>query len=213
MELDFRGLNSIAGAEFEEARKKDPPREPQAGLFEGGPYIDTPREKNTAEGREMALDGMGALQREAERRTAALENAADVYRRYQRDAIATAQLQAEILRGVKAGEGIYSLFLKATKAISLTVDNDLFYRQIAGDIPAIYGAGLLEAEPIELELKATEERLERLIAAEERETQADTRNRIQAAIRAHRERIAELKDKLGSRQGRTSIHPCVCASD
>ena len=193
MELDFRGLNSIAGAEFEEPQKKDPVITPQAGQNGAGEGNNTPASQKPAEGREMALNGMSGLQREAERRTAALETAADVYKRWQRDAIATAQLQSEILKGVKTGEGIYSLFLKACKAISLTTDNSLFYNQIAADIPAIYGAGLLEAEPIEIELQATRERLARLREAEERETQANTRKRIQTAIRAHTERIEELE--------------------
>ena len=45
---------------------------------------------------------------------------------------------------------IYSLFLKAVKAISLMTSNTVFYSQLEGDIRAIYGHGLLDPLPLQI---------------------------------------------------------------
>ena len=106
------------------------------------------------------------------------------------------QLQTEILKGIKAGADIYSLFLKATKAIALMTSNNLFYTQTEADIKAIYGRGLKEKPPLQIELKETEERLKKLIEAEQREDQTDSKERIQRAIKAHEAAIESLKNGI-----------------
>ena len=84
----------------------------------------------------MPLDGTQELQRRADNQRDAIARAAEVYKRYQANIKATETLQAEILKGVAAGEDIYQLFLKAAKALSLTISNDLFYLQIERDLAA-----------------------------------------------------------------------------
>ena len=50
-------------------------------------------------------------------------------------------------------EDIYSLFLKACKAVSLVTSNDIFYKQLEADIRTIYGEGLLEPIPLQMEIQ------------------------------------------------------------
>ena len=68
------------------------------------------------------------------------ERLAGVYKEYQQNIKTSSQLQTEILKGARAGEDIYSLFLKAVKAISLMTSNTLFYSQIEGDIREFWAA-------------------------------------------------------------------------
>ena len=75
-------------------------------------------------------------------------------------------------------------------------DNSAFYSQIEADTIAIYGAGLLQKDPLQIELADTRKRLERLQEAEGREQAPDARQRIKAAIEAHRKRVAELESLL-----------------
>lgn len=181
MELDFTGLKKLSH------------RSPQEGLLGGGQGRNPNKQENPAGGLTGATDGMGKLQREADRRKEETERNLEVYRTYQSNIKAAGQLRAEILKGAKNGESIYTLFLKAAKAISLMTSDSLFYSQLQDDITAIYGAGLLETIPLQMELTATQERLQRLREAETREPQS--RN-IQAAIKAHEQRAGELQNLI-----------------
>lgn len=120
----------------------------------------------------------------------------EVYRTYQENIKTSSTLQTEILKGLKAGEDAYSLFLKAAKAISLMTSNSLFYSQIEADIGAIYGRGLQHKPPLQKELQETQTRLQRLLEAEKREQHTDSRERIRAAIKAHRATIERLEDMI-----------------
>lgn len=116
-----------------------------------------------------------------------------VYNTYQTNVKKASGLRNEILKGVREGESIYLLFLQAVKALSLVEDNELFYRQIEQDILELYGEALREKEPLEIKVKTTKERLEKLIQAEKNETKPDAKDRIQSAIRAHKRKMEELK--------------------
>lgn len=125
-------------------------------------------------------------EREAEQRSL------EVYKTYQENIKTSSQLQTDILKGVKAGEDVFSLFLKAAKAVSLMTSNTVFYSQIEADLTAIYGRGLLYKPPLQKELQEAQTRLQRLTEAEKRETGTDSRERIKRAIEAHKRTIAEL---------------------
>lgn len=127
MGLDFTGLDSLAA-------EKQPTKTPQDGSLGQGEYKTTSCQDNAAEGRTAATGGTAILQREADNKRDALATAAAVYKRYQENIKATEILQAEILKGVAAGEDLQELFLKAVKALSLTISNDLFYNQIAATL-------------------------------------------------------------------------------
>lgn len=129
MELDFTGLDSLA-------EKKPPATTPQERVLGQGEYKNTSEGESPGDSLKMPLDGTQELQRRADNQRDAIARAAEVYKRYQANIKATETLQAEILKGVAAGEDIYQLFLKAAKALSLTISNDLFYLQIERDLAA-----------------------------------------------------------------------------
>lgn len=190
--LDFAGLFSPIEGE------KQAPESPTEPLLRAGEYKTITEPQKPAERLTEGLEGQQAkklyldTQREREDRQRSLE----VYRAYQENIKASSQLQTEILKGIKAGEDVYSLFLKAAKAISLMTSNKLFYTQIEADTRAIYGAGLNYKPPLQHELQDTQERLQRLLEAEKREQPPDSRERIRAAIKAHRAAIERLEDMI-----------------
>ena len=190
MQLNFTGLDKIASAENGQRNAT------QGATFTAVEYQTTTEREKPAEGQETAKNGNYQLQREADTRRDAIQTAADVYKRYQQATIDTAGLRSEILRGIRAGTDIYSLFLKAAKIVALTTDNSLFYEQIERELPAVYGIGLNIKDPLRIELQAAEERLKRLQDAEREERQPDIRETIQAAIREHQRLIQDLKAKL-----------------
>ena len=90
----------------------------------------------------------------------------------------TGSLRAEILKGIAAGHDIYSLFLKAAKAISLMAGDSAFYSQCEADILSIYGEGLLQPAPLEAELLAINNRIARKSEALQTITDPETQRRI-----------------------------------
>ena len=194
MELNLDRLNKLAFAGFsEEAPEKRPSTTPAEPLLEGGQYKTPTREEKPAEG---LTEGLGALQLEADRNKAEKDRSLEICRRYQENIRKSEQLQTDILKGARAGEDIYSLFLKAVEAISCMTSNPLFLSQIEGDIKTIYGRGLQEPAPLRLELRETQKRLDRLREAQQRETETDSLQRIAQAVKAHEARIAELTGQI-----------------
>jgi len=203
MELDFTRLNSLA------FMKKEAPKKPSETLKGEGEYKTPIEVKKPLETLTEGLEGINKLQREADRKKQDIDRSLAICREYQKT---SSQLQTEILKGVRAGEDIYSLFLKAVKAISLMTSNTVFYSQLEEDIRAIYGQGLLDPLPLQIELQQVQERLKRLREAEERELEADSRERIKRAITAHENRIAELEaliakgaESKASKQGEAQL--------
>lgn len=190
MELDLTRLNSLAFMGF--SGEKTAPKKPPETQTEQGEY-NLAEPKNGLEVHTEGLEGINKLQREADRKKQDIDRSLAICREYQQNIKTSSQLQTEILKGARAGEDIYSLFLKACKAISLMTSNTVFYSQLEGDIRAIYGQGLLDPLPLQIELQQVQERLKRLREAEERELEADSRERIKRAVQAHENRIAELE--------------------
>lgn len=198
MELDLSKLNKLSFRGFTEGT---PEKQPSTSLLEPlleGEQGKTPTEdKKPLELNTEGLEGLRQLQREADRKKIDIDRSLAIYREYQENIKTSSQLQTEILKGARAGEDIYSLFLKAVKAISLMTSNNLFYSQLEGDIRAIYGAGLLEAPALQIELQQVQERYKRLLEALEREPDGDSRDRIKRAVTAHENRITELEAQIG----------------
>lgn len=191
MELDLTRLNSLAFMGF--SGEKTAPKKLQETQTEQGEYKTLTETKNGLEVHTEGLEGINKLQREADRKKQDIDRSLAICREYQQNIKTSSQLQTEILKGARAGEDIYSLFLKAVKAISLMTSNTVFYSQLEGDIRAVYGQGLLDPLPLQIELQQVQERLTRLREAEERELEADSRERIKRAVQAHENRIAELE--------------------
>lgn len=207
MELDFTKLNSLAFMDFAEIPpEKQPSKTPLEPLLEPEGYKTPLEEENALQGQIDGLQGIPILQRQADANKAEKERALAVYREYQENIKRSGQLQTDILKGAKRGEDIYSLFLKAVQAISLMTSNTVFYSQLKDDIRAIYGAGLLEPKPLELELEEVQERLEKLREASKRGTEpADSLQRIERAIQAHEQRATELKALIAKAEGGESL--------
>lgn len=203
MELDFTKLNSLAFMGFSEI---PPEKQPSKTLLEPEPYKSPLTEENALQGQLEGLQGIPILQREADAIKQERERAVAVYGEYQKNIKLSGQLQTDILKGVKRGEDIYSLFLKAVQAISLMTSNTVFYSQLNDDIRAIYGAGLSEPKPLELELEEVQERLQRLREASQRGTEpADSLQRIERAIQAHEDRTRQLTALITKAQSGESL--------
>ena len=109
---------------------------------------------------------------------------------------ATDDLQADILKGIKAGEDFYHLFLKAVQAISLMTSNPQFYSQIKRDCRSLYGGIFNQKEPLQEMLEETQQRMEKLRKAAASEEDIDTRDRITRCIDAHKEKISQLEAQI-----------------
>ena len=199
MQLDFTAIRGNLAekplespvAAFVERDSKEVPVEPK-----------TPQKapQRATEGTETA----GRLLAQYRQEKAEHERTLEVYREYQKNIRESGSLRTDILKGAKAGEPPVALLLKAVKCISLMTGDTVFYSQLEGDIKSIYGAGLLEPEPLELELKGVQERLQNLQKALERDTEpADSKQRIERAIQAHRDRETQLKSMIET--GKTQL--------
>lgn len=201
MELDLTRLNSLAFLGFSE--EKTAPKKPSEERKGDGEYKTPTEPKKPLELNTEGLEGIRLLQREADAKKQDIDRSLAVYREYQQNIKTSSQLQTELLKGARSGEDIYSLFLKAVKAISLMTSNSLFYSQLEGDIRAIYGIGLQETPAIDIELQQVTERYIKLLSALEREPDGDSRDRIKQAIKAHEQKIREL-DALKGKESKAS---------
>lgn len=121
----------------------------------------------------------------------------EICKEHQENIRRSGQLKTQIIKGVKLGEDIYSLFLKAVEAIGLMTSDTVFYSQLDGDIRAIYGVGLQKQAPLELESTRIQQALEKLEQACKRKDEPpDSLQRIKDAIRAHRQRVLQLKEMI-----------------
>ena len=191
MELNLDRLNGLRFVDFQEKQTAKTPTDELLGAEE----YKTSAEQEHALKRQ--IEGLGALQRKADQNKAEIDRNLEVYRTYQENIKRSGQLQTDILKGVQAGEDIYSLFLKAVQAISCMTSNKTFYSQVEADLISIYGIGLQQPAPLKLELMDTQKRLDRLREAEQREPNIDS---IKRAITAHQNRIAELEKQIAKAQ-------------
>lgn len=190
--LDFTGLFS----------QEEAPESPVEPLLRAGAINNPIEPQKPVQGQINGLEREQAKQlflqatREQEDHRRNLE----VYRTYQENIKTSSTLQTQILKGLKAGEDVYSLFLKAAKAISLMTSNSVFYSQTEEDLKAIYGRGLQEKPPLQIELEEVQGRLQKLIEADKREKDGDSKERIQRAIQAHKNKATELREMIEKTQ-------------
>ena len=181
MELDFSILDTLKnGSQNAPERTKTEPVGKSA----------TDKEKDS-EGLSGASEGVSLVRlgRDKEDRARLL----DTYRKLQDNIKASGTLRTDIIKGARAGESITALFLSAVKCISLMTGDTVFYSQIEADVKAIYGEGLLEPEPLQIQIHEVEERLEKLQCSLTRAGIApDDRQRIQNAVQAHQRKREEL---------------------
>ncbi len=140
--------------------------------------------------------GGGTLQRQADKRADDLTRAAAILKEYQEHTAAANALIIEIAKGIKAGEDIHILFLKALEALELTTNNKMI-EHTAADFRTIYGAGLHTDSLLTIELEQIQARLSKLEQAAADETiSSGERDRISGAIKRHRARIERIKQQI-----------------
>lgn len=190
--LDFTGLFS----------QEEAPESPVDPLLGAGAINNPIEPQKPVQGQINGLEREQAKQLflQASREQEDHRRSLEVYRTYQENIKTSSTLQTQILKGLKAGEDVYSLFLKAAKAISLMTSNSVFYSQTEEDLKAIYGRGLQEKPPLQIELEEVQGRLQKLIEADKREKDSDSKERIQRAIQAHKNKATELREMIEKTQ-------------
>lgn len=190
--LDFTGLFT----------QEEAPESPVEPLLRDGEYKTIIEPRKPVQGKIDGLEREQAKQLflQASREQEDYKKCLEVYRTYQENIKTSSTLQTEILKGLKAGEDVYSLFLKAVKAISLMTSNGLFYSQTEEDLKVIYGRGLHEKTLPQIELQEVQERLQRLIEAEKREETSNSKQKIQRAIQAHENEATRLRGMIEKTQ-------------
>lgn len=130
-------------------------------------------------------------EREEAKRTAA------AYREYQDNIKRAGHLRADITKGILEGEDPCTLLLWAMEAISCMTDDRLFFEQGKANLQSVY-ASLGYAAPIAHRTQETQDRLNRLCVAMDREEDPGARERIKRAIMAHRHRLDQLAEQAKS---------------
>lgn len=195
MELDFSKLDKIGKKEINKSiDEKNTPQTPEEGTKTENTNRDIKTSINALNEGTGAFNGLASLQKEADKQKAVIDGARAVYREYQENIKKSAKEQIEILKGLKEGNNIYILFLKAIEIIGTLTNNGVILEQAREDIKSIYGIGLEEAGAKEIELEEIKKRLEKLKKAFNEEHNKDIADNIKRAIEAHKAKIKRLSD-------------------
>lgn len=221
MDWNFDRLNQLGTPEFtqEGTAAKKPPETPPEPLLDSRQYKSTNSPKNAIQGkyRQTRVKGTNLykierieeqpepqehskLQRQADNNAADQERAAAAYKRYQDNIRAAGQLTTDIIKGLNTGQDIHDLFLMAVKAISCMTSDNYIYSHAEETIKTVYGVALGQYKPLQMELAAVEERLYNLEESILWVDQPDEKQRIENAIKWHRQRQTEIKEKLEKTQ-------------
>lgn len=186
VDLDFTGLNIIAPQGAQRAAARDFEQLPDNDAAQGN------KSESSRKAAETEKNNFHRLQREADQNTDDRARAAAVYAEYQQNIRNGGQLVNEIVKGIQSGADIYDLFLKAMQVIGLYTSDRSLYDSSREMLLSVYGDALKQPQPLRLELDDVNDRLQKLQTAADTCTDADSRERIQRAIRAHRSRADEL---------------------
>lgn len=135
MDLNLEGLNNLGkAADFKDQPKKQGCESDITPFLEIN-HSSTPENKeNATAGEYGANSGVSILQRESDERKAEKERYKRAYSEYGKNIKASEAGRSEILKGVKNGEDLTTLFLKAAEVISLMTGDKVFYSQISADL-------------------------------------------------------------------------------
>ena len=121
------------------------------------------------------------------------------YATYKQNTLKAGTLRSDIAKGIMQGEDPLALLLKALECIGLMTGEKALFQQEKEYLTAIYGWGLGEAEPLELELEEAKARLAKLTRPELKSLEPGACERIQNAIKAHITLIEELEKAINER--------------
>lgn len=149
------------------------------------------------EGARNAIEGaerisIAPILREQERRTEAEERALAICKEKQEAIAQSESARAAILKGIQAGEPLAKLLLLAVDCIGKITGDRVFPEQSRTDLLTVYGKALLQTETLQIELEGVQARLAMLTRPELDAEPEESRRRIQAAIRMHRQRESEI---------------------
>lgn len=144
------------------------------------------------------------IQREINREKAERDRSLEICREYQENIQKTAMLRAEINNGILHGENIYSLFLKAIDAIGIMTHDKSMYSRTRESLISIYGYGLGEPEPLEVELKEVEERITRM-GKMIWENGHDVDENLKIAIKKHKDIAESLRKRIRVAKARKAV--------
>lgn len=133
------------------------------------------------------------LYRQAQRTQEAQKQESDIRKEYAENTRKTEALKNDILKGIQQGEDVYQLLYWAVQAVALTTHDNLFYEQAWTSIDAIYGTALAEPGPLQNQIEAARDRLEKIRAACVLEPEAGPRSIMEKAIEEHEKLIARLQ--------------------
>lgn len=223
MEFNFDKLRKLRTPEFtsEGTAAEKAPETPIEPIFDNRQYKNIAEPKNAIQGKYKQirvgdtnlykiehieeqqaepLPGNNMLQRQADQNAAEQERAAAAYKHYQDNIRAAGQLTTDIIKGLNTGQDIHDLFLMAVKAICCMTSDNYLYNHAEETIKTIYGVALGQQKPLELELAAVEERIYNLEEAILWVDQPDEKQRIENAIKWHKQRQEEIEKKIAEKK-------------
>lgn len=137
------------------------------------------------------------LQVEADKRKKEIEQANKIMKLNREWEEKASSLRGDIIRGLKNGEPIEKLLLKALLCISNMTGNTAFYWQTSLDLINIYGYGKENKVILEEEKKKIQKRLDNLLKRQssykKKDRTTDDYKRLSNAIEKHREDIVSLE--------------------
>ena len=197
MELDLSKLDKLYKFDNKDkATENVSPNLDKEAQKEAKPYNHTTKDKNPLDSELELVEAASKLQVFADQKKREIELKTAEKQRKSNNILSSATLQAEIAKGILKGEDIYILFIKAIEVIKLLSDTTAFSNQAKEDIIKIYGRGLNHIKPLQIEQEEAKTRLDNLVKALDRETDTNAKARIKEAIKAHKELIEELQNRI-----------------
>ena len=120
-----------------------------------------------------------------------------MYAAYQKNTRESEKIMGEITKGIMTGTDPAQLLLKAIQIIGHMTGDEHFHATNRENMKTVYGATGNKVFS-EMELDETRQRLSRLEEALDRETDADSRERIRRAVTAHQNRIEQMGRTTGT---------------
>lgn len=224
MDFNFDKLRQLRAPNYtsEGAAAEKAPEMPIKPIFDSRQYKSIAEHKNATQAkyRQIRVEGcnlvkiehieqlpegqdqqaINQLQRQADQSADDQERAAAAYKHYQDNIRAAGQLTTDIIKGLNTGQDIHDLFLMAVKAICCMTSDNYLYNHAEETIKTIYGVALGQQKPLELELAAVEKRLYNLEEAILWVDQPDEKQRIENAIKWHKQRQEEIEKKIAEKK-------------
>lgn len=178
---------------------KQEPEKQVLQAVSGGEYIEDTATESTAVLLDFeALESTRKLQIKAKGEQAKEAMYQQIFGTYQDNTRAAAEAKTAILKGLQTGEDIYSLFLQACTCISAMTGETVFKEKAEEYIKLVYGVALQNKAPLEMELQEVKERVLKICAAIDRETDNRAIDTLQSVLWEHIQRRDCLQEQLNS---------------